>query len=184
MLADRGPESGSGRAGRECRQGACRRLSDYRTAWGHSRLRYIDTSPEPRRLTAIGYTGIMTRDKVNSELKSLALHQGPEQYIAQDELTARLREGRSNWWTPEQQYWIWNPLDITRAPNAIEVEWALIQLSQLYNGDAEGQVTDYVLIARQDQRLEEIEKRLDQVVDSLEVKFFNQLQARIRQNRN
>lgn len=139
-------------------------------------------SPEPRP-SAIGYAEIMIRDNVDSELKALAVHQGPEQYLALDELAVRLREDRPNWWAPER-YWIRNPLDITRAPNAIEVEWALIQASQLYNGDAEGQATDYVLIARQDQRLEEIEKRLDQVVDSLEVKFFEELQARIRQNRN
>ena len=68
----------------------------------------------------------------------------------------------------------------TRAPNAIEVEWALLRLSQLYSDDVEGQVTDYVLIGTQDRRLEEIEKRLDQVGDSLEMKFFNQLQACIR----
>lgn len=72
----------------------------------------------------------------------------------------------------------------TRAPNAIEVEWALLRLSQLYSDDVEGQVTDYVLIGTQDRRLEEIEKRLDQVGDSLEMKFFNQLQACIRNNRS
>lgn len=125
----------------------------------------------------------MIREKVSCELKSLAVHQGPEQYLALDELASRLREDRSNWWTPDR-YWIWNPLDITRAPNAIEVEWALLRLSQLYSDDAGGQVTDYALIGMQDRRIEEIEKRLDQVGDSLEMKFFNQLQVCIRNNRS
>lgn len=125
----------------------------------------------------------MIREKVSCELKSLAVHQGPEQYLALDELASRLREDRSNWWTPDR-YWIWNPLDITRAPNAIEVEWALLRLSQLYSDDVGGQVTDYALIGMQDRRLEEIEKRLDQVGDSLEMKFFNQLQVCIRNNRS
>ena len=157
------------------------RLSYYRTAWGRSRLKFIDAPTEPRP-RAIGYTGIMIREQSSCELKSFAVNQGPDQYLALDELASRLREDRSNWWTPER-YWIWNPLDITRAPNAIEVEWALLQLSRLYNGDAEGQETDYVLIGAQDHRLDEIEERLDQVGDFLEVKFFNRVQECIRGNR-
>lgn len=123
----------------------------------------------------------MIREQPNRALKLLALHQGPEQYLALDELAARLRADRSNWWTPERIL-IWNPLDISRAPNAIEVEWALLKLSQLYNDRAGGQATDYELIGTQDQRLDEIEEQLDQSDDSLEVKFFNSVQECIRKN--
>lgn len=116
------------------------------------------------------------------EVEQLAVHQGPEQYLALDELAARLREDRSNWWTPESS-WAWTPLDETRAPNAIEVEWALLTLSQLYNDRAGGQGADYELIATQDQRLNEIEAQLDEAEDSVELKFFNSVQGCIRQNR-
>ena len=115
------------------------------------------------------------RERPNCELKRFALQRGPEQYLALDELAHRLRERRPNWWTPGEN-WIWNPLDITRAPNAIEVEWALLKLSQLHNDGTGGQGTDYKLIGTQDQRLEEIAEQLDQVEDSLEMKFFNCLQ--------
>lgn len=122
-------------------------------------------------------------EKPNCELKRLASQRGPEQHLALDELACRLREDRTNWWTPEGN-WIWNPLDITRAPNAIEVEWALLELSQLYNEHKGDQGTDYELIATQDQRLDEIEGQLDQVKSSLEVKFFNSFQECIRNSSN
>ena len=72
---------------------------------------------------------------------------------------------------------------MTRAPNAIEVEWALLKLSQLYNDRAGGQGTDYELIGTQDQRLDEIEAQLDKAEDSLELRFFNRLQECICKNR-
>ena len=121
------------------------------------------------------------REESNCDLKRLALQQGPEQYLALDELACRLREDQANWWTPGE-HWIWNPLDITRAPNAVEVEWALLKLSQLYNDRTGGQGTDYELVGTQDHRLADIEAQLDQVQDSLEIRFFNCLQACIRES--
>ena len=156
-------------------------LSVYRAAWGRCSLRFIDASREPW-LTYIGYAGIMIREQSNREIMSLALHQGSEQYVALDELAVRLREDRSNWWTSEWDR-IWNPLGVKRELNAIEIEWALLELSQLYNGDAEGQATDYALIGKQDRRHKEIGQQLDETENSLEMDFFNHLQECIRKNR-
>lgn len=120
----------------------------------------------------------MMRDRPINELKRLARQQGPDQYLALDELARRLHDELLDWWDPTKE-WVWNPLEITRPPKAIEVEWALLKLSQLYNEGSASQGRDYELIAAQDKRLERIEKQLDQVEGSLEMKFFNHFQKHL-----
>ena len=121
------------------------------------------------------------REKLICELKRLALQRGPEQYLAFDELARRLRGDRPNWWTPEED-WSWNPFDMTRAPSAIEVEWAFLELSKTYNGDAGDRSADYELIEAQDRRLDEIEKQLDPSEESLAMRYFNRLQECVRKS--
>ena len=121
--------------------------------------------------------------RVARGVKELALHQGPEQYLALDELARRLRENPPSWWTPGEN-WIWSPLDITRAPNAIEVEWALLKCSQQYNEGTGSQGVDYGLIREQEKRLKELEEQLDQIEDSLEIRYFNCLQKYIAKAEN
>ena len=99
------------------------------------------------------------------ELKKLATRSGPKQHLAFDELARRIRDHRSSW-SPEEGPWAWGPLDIIRAPNAIEVEWAFIKWSQKLN---DGKNPKH----EQEARLDELESHLDQDPDSLETKYFN-----------
>ena len=98
------------------------------------------------------------------ELKKLASRRGPQQYLAFDELARRFREDPSAW-NPEEPWW-WNPLDVTRAPNVIEAEWAFLMCSQQYNEDR-----DPELAQKQHVRLEELDKQLAQDTDSLHIKY-------------
>ena len=102
--------------------------------------------------------------KSDIELKKIASQSGPKQYLAFDELARRIREDPSTW-NPEEPWW-WNPLDVTRAPNAIEAEWAFLKCSQQYNKDR-----DPELVQKQDVRLEELDNQLTQTTDSLHIKY-------------
>ena len=62
----------------------------------------------------------------DSEIKQLATKPGPKQYLAFDELARRIRDNPSSWSQPERPL-VWNALDITRAPNASEMEWAFLK---------------------------------------------------------
>ena len=108
------------------------------------------------------------------ELKNLATTPGPKQYLAFDELARRIRDNPSSW-KPEERPWDWNPLDITRAPNAIEAEWAFLKWSQQLN-DGKNPKLDQEQAAR----LDELERHLDQDPDSLELKYFNAIGEELR----
>lgn len=127
----------------------------------------------------------MMRDRPIYELKCLALQEGPEQYLALDELARRLRDDRLIWWSQTTPC-VWSPIEITRAPSAIEVEWVLLELSRQYNEGSAGQGPDYKLIGAQDKRLDSIKEQLQNVEESVEIRhrLFNYLQARVRQHRN
>lgn len=127
----------------------------------------------------------MMRDRPIYELKCLALQEGPEQYLALDELARRLRDDRLIWWNRTRPC-VWSPLEITRAPSAIEVEWVLLELSIQYNEGSKGQGPDYKLIGTQDKRLDRIKEQLQNVEESVEIThmLFNYLQARVRQHHN
>ena len=101
------------------------------------------------------------------ELKKLATISGPKQHLAFDELARRIRDKPSSW-SPEEGPWVWDPLDITRAPNAIEAEWAFLKWSQQLNNGKNPKLEQ-----EQEARLDELKSHLDQDPDSLETKYFN-----------
>ena len=102
----------------------------------------------------------------DSEIKQLATKPGPKQYLVFDELARRIRDNPSSWSQPERHL-VWKALDITRAPNASEMEWAFLKGSQRLNDDHPG------LEQEQDPRLVEIERHLEQDPESIENKYFN-----------
>ena len=99
------------------------------------------------------------------ELKKLATRSGPKQYLAFDEMARRIRDNPSSW-SPEEGPWAWDHLDITRAPNAIEAEWAFLKWSQRLNDG------NPKLEQEQEVRLDELKSHLDQDPDSREIKYF------------
>ena len=111
------------------------------------------------------------------ELKKLATTPGPRQHLAFDELARRIRDTPSSW-SPEEGPWAWDPLDITRAPNAIEAEWAFLKWSQRLNDGKNPKLEQ-----EQEARLRERESRLDQDPDSLEDKCFNEIGEELRRQK-
>ena len=102
----------------------------------------------------------------NLDLKNLATRSGPEQHLAFDELARRIRVNPSSW-SPKVGPWPWGPLDITRAPNAIEAEWTFLKWSQRFNDE-----TNSKLEQEQETRLDQLEFLLDQYPDSLATKYL------------
>ena len=111
------------------------------------------------------------------ELKKLATRSGPKQYLGFDELARRIRDNPSSW-SPEEGLWAWDPLDITRAPNAIEAEWAFLKWSQRLNDGKNPK-----LELEQEARLRELESHLDQDPDSLGDKYFNEIGEELRRQK-
>ena len=70
---------------------------------------------------------------------------------------------------PPKRVMVWNPLDITRAPNASEAEWVFLKWSQQLN---EGK--NPALEQKQAARLHELDSHLNQDSGSLENKYFTQ----------
>ena len=110
----------------------------------------------------------------DSEIKQLATKPGPKQYLAFDELARRIRDNPSSW-SPQAGPWPWNALDITRAPNASEVEWALLKWSQQLNDGKHPELEQ-----EQDTRLDELESHLGQEPESLASKYFNAIGEELR----
>ena len=110
-------------------------------------------------------------------LKKLATSSGPKQYLAFDELARRIRDNPSSR-SPEEEPWVWNPLDIIRAPSAIEAEWAFLKWSQQLNDGKNPKLEQ-----EQEARLDELESHLDQDPDSLENKYFNAIGAELRRQK-
>ena len=110
-------------------------------------------------------------------LKKLATTPGPRQHLAFDELARRIRDTPSSW-SPEEGPWAWDPLDITRAPNAIEAEWAFLKWSQRLNDGKNPKLEQ-----EQEARLRERESRLDQDPDSIEDKYFNEIGKELRRQK-
>ena len=110
------------------------------------------------------------------KLKKLATRSGPKQHLAFDELARRIRDNQSSW-SPEEGPWAWDPLDITRAPNAIEAEWAFLKWSQRLNDG------NPKLEQEQEARLRELESYLGQDPDSLEIKYFKAIGDELRRQK-
>ena len=113
----------------------------------------------------------------NLELKKLATTPGPRQHLAFDELARRIRDNPSSW-SPEEGPWAWDPLDITRAPNAIEAEWAFLKWSQRLNDGKNPELEQ-----EQEARLRELESHIDQNPDSLGDKYFNEIGEELRRQK-
>ena len=111
------------------------------------------------------------------EFKKLATTPGPRQYLAFDGLARRIR-GNPSSWSPEEGPWAWDPLDITRAPNAIEAEWAFLKWSQRLNDGKNPKLEQ-----EQEARLRELESHLDQDPDSLGDKYFNEIGEELRRQK-
>ena len=118
---------------------------------------------------------IDTKSLPDPELKKLATRYGPKQHLAFDELACRIRDNPSSW-SPKE--WAWDPLDITRAPNAIEAAWAFLKWSQQLNDGK-----NPTLEQEQEARLDELESHLDQDPDSLETKYFNAIGDELRRQK-
>ena len=103
------------------------------------------------------------------EVRRRATEPGPERYLAFDELARRIRDDPSTM-NPSEEPWVWNPLDVTRPPNAIEMEWAFLKCSQAWNNGR-----NPALDQKQDARVDELERHLDEDPDSLEIKYHNAL---------
>ena len=111
----------------------------------------------------------------DDELKNLAATPGPKRYLAFDEMARRIRDNPSGWVTLQgEPYWKWSPIDITRRPNPTEMEWAMLKLSQNLND------VPPELEREQNVRIRELERHLDQDLDSLERKYYNAIAANLR----
>ena len=110
------------------------------------------------------------------ELKNLATSPGPKQYLAFDELARRIRDNPSSWSPEDPKKWDWTPIDITRAPNAIEAEWAFLKWSQRLNEK------NPKLEQEQEARLDELELHPDHDPD-IANKFFNHIGAELRRQK-
>ena len=108
-----------------------------------------------------------------AELIKLGLQRGPKQYVAFDELARRIRDNPSSW-NPEKGPWFWNHLECTRAPYAIEMEWALLQWSRQINDNC-----DPELERAQEARVEELERYLERDPDSLEIKCHDAIRREL-----
>ena len=166
-------------------------LMDFSVDLGPQRMReLIQTSPSEPLLVPLttalerelGYEPRVAREVdevahdiqqtlLDLELKKLATRSGPKQYLAFDELARRIRDNPSSW-SPEEGPWAWDPFDITRAPNAIEAEWAFLKWSQRLN-DGNPKL-------EQEVRLDELKSHLDQDPDSLEIKYFKAIGDELR----
>ena len=113
----------------------------------------------------------------NLELKKIATTSGPRQHLAFDELSRRIRDNPSSG-SQEEGPWARGPLDTTRAPNAIEAEWAFLKWSQQFN-DGKNPKREQ----EQEVRIRELESRLDQDPDSLEDKYFNEIGEELRRQK-
>ena len=107
------------------------------------------------------------------ELKRRAATLGPQQALAFDELARRIQDNPSSW-SPEEGPWAWDPLDITRAPNAVEAEWAFLKWSQRLNDGKRPEL-------EQEPRLKELERHLDRDPDSVAVKYHEAIGEELRQ---
>ena len=128
-----------------------------------SEIKQLATKPGPKQY----------RPCDDSDIKQLATKPGPKQYLAFDELARRIRYNPSMW-SPPAGPWPWNALDITRAPNASEMEWAFLKWSQRLNDD------HHELEQKQDPRLKELERHLEQDPESIENKYFNAIGEELR----
>ena len=108
------------------------------------------------------------------DLKKLATRSGLKQHLAFDELARRIRDNPSSW-NPEERSWARHSLDITRAPNVIEAEWAFLKWSQQLNDGKNPKLEQ-----EQAARLDELESHLDRDPNSLEIKYFNAIGDELR----
>ena len=108
----------------------------------------------------------------DAELKTLATTPGPKQYLAFDEMSRRI-QANPRWIQPEEPL-VWSAVDCTRGPNASEMEWAFLKWSQQLN-DVEPELDQ-----KQEMRIKELERNMDDQADSLKVKYHNAIHEELR----
>ena len=111
------------------------------------------------------------------ELKKIATTSGPRQHLAFDELSRRIPDNPPSG-SQEEGPWARDPLDTTRAPNAIEAAWAFLKWSQQFNDGKNPKLEQ-----EQEVKIRELESHLDQDPDSLEDKYFNEIGEELRRQK-
>ncbi len=109
----------------------------------------------------------------DADIKRLATRSGPEQSLAFYDMARRVRENPSNW--AEEGTMRWSPLDLTRAPNAAEIEWAFLECSRQLSGEEHDEV-------RQDRatRMDELDRLPTKDSDSLKTRYHAALVEEMR----
>ena len=105
-------------------------------------------------------------DLEEKELKNLATHPGPKQYLAFNEMAHRTREDPAGW---EPTFW---PGPKPKAPH---VELAFLLWSQQFNGER-----DLTLQQKQDARIKELECGIRPDPESLVTQFYNAIHKEIQ----
>jgi len=113
----------------------------------------------------------------DKDLKELAITPGSDQCRALDELARRVRGNPENWRSPEGQPWLWTPICWPRAPNAMEIEWAFLKISEHYNDG------DDKLLQEQSARITEIECVMDEESEDIACKYHNEVVAHLEERR-
>ena len=99
----------------------------------------------------------------DADIKRLATRPGPERSLAFYDMARRVRENPSDW--AEERTMRWSPLDLTRAPNPAEIEWAFLECSRrLSSGDHDEVGQD------RDARMDELDRLLTKDPDSLQTR--------------
>lgn len=102
----------------------------------------------------------------DKDLKALAVKSIPDRCRVFDELARRVRRNPEKWRSSER-IWFWDSAPCwTRAPNAIEIEWAFLQISEFYNEDD-------TIPQEQSDRITEIERVMDEESQSIAYEYHN-----------
>lgn len=104
----------------------------------------------------------------DKDLKELAVAPGPDQCRAFDEMARRVKENPDKWAPPDEPPWRWTPLCWTRAPNATEIEWTFLMISDRYNDGA-----DRSLQEEQSARINELQHDMDENSMDIACKYHN-----------
>ena len=109
----------------------------------------------------------------DADVKRLATGPGLERSLAFFDMARRVRENPSDW--AEGEPMRWSPLDLTRAPNAAEIEWAFLECShRLDDGDRDEIRRD------RDARMGALARLLDEDPDPLHTRYHAALVEELR----
>ena len=109
----------------------------------------------------------------DADIKRLAASPGPERSLAFHDMARRVRESPSDWVTDGTMHW--SPIDLTRAPNAAEIEWAFLACSHRLGGGNDDEIQ-----RDRDARMNELERLLDEDPDLLATRYHAALVEELR----